>query len=227
MISLCGSECFEYKSGGLWHQAGDHSGRLDVFGVEEVRLITYKNGNETITCKNTVETISTWASRSISCETLLQSHILLNCGVTVLYDVYYPQAQLQCDTLSTEPYVEVTASMKCSGYDYPTNKIKDAHTCSFHVLIKPSWHVFIEFCGHCVGMSLLMLTLCFSINKRGWRGTQAIKKIVLHIGLYFLHIPLLMIAYFQRSMVQVIIFFFSWCTAVIWYCATAIVLKNL
>lgn len=218
VIMSCGG--FQYKSGGEWYRSHEHEGRLDVYGIEELRLTLSEM--ELLLCEEGAFSISRFSAGSPSCRQLLESGIELDCAIHSIYVSVSLRPTLYCNTLPTpDPYTTLVLHMNCPGYQYPTNKIKDGRGCGFELYLSSPF-LGMEIAGHIFAVMMVSMDAFMTMVKAYYGHKPVLRKFFSRCCFYFLYIPLLSLSFFLDSGFQAALLFLVWLAALSLYAGIVI-----
>lgn len=217
LLLLYEGEGFRYKNSGVWYEAHEHEGRLDVYGIEELQLEL--NENELLWCKEGAFSISRFSANSPSCKQLLESHTELQCTI---HSITSLRPTLDCQILPVpDSYTTLIMHMNCPGYQYPTNKIKDGRNCGFELYLSSPF-LGMEIAGHMFAIMMISMDAVMTLIKAYYGHKPVLRKFFCRFCFYFLYVPLLSMSYFLHSTVQAIFLFTVWLAAINFYAGVSI-----
>lgn len=210
-LLCCLAAGFEYRTGERWYNSHWEE-RLDVYGMEELRLIV--TDVELSSCDEGAFSFSRFAAGSPSCSHLLSTEAELQCSP---HNIHPQRMSFTCSTHPPNSYSTLLLSMSCSGYQYPTNKIRDARGCVFQLSIHSPW-LGLEVLGHMIAVLLTGIEALLTLLRTYYYGqppllTRFFRRCLPH----FLYIPIFLLSCYLHSPALTFTGFVGWLVGVCSY----------
>lgn len=212
---------FRYKTAGSWHGSSDHEGRIDLLGIDEIKLLPSSITN----CSDGIRGLHGRLRGLLLCQDLLRASVVIYC-VSNEVNIEHrsvrkglQRLKLACNNEASEKhyYVSLSAVLECEGYDYPTDILRDSRRCSLSVTTRDdvgyTMCELLQLGFSATYLMMYLITLC--IRSRHLRWTRVRRQLLLCTAICFSWIPLQAIGYITDSSTFLLIQL-----SVIWFACT-------
>lgn len=212
---------FRYKTAGNWHSSSDHQGRIDLLGIDELKLLT----TSVTECSDGLRGLYGWIHGTLLCQDLLKSSVVVHCrpnqGITEPQNnrKALRRLELLCQDESGQHHVSLKAALTCEGYNYPTDILRDSRSCRLEVTTRaPVEYLTCEIIQIASATSYLLwhlIVVCIRCKNLSWFKFR--RKAFFCAVMYFSWLPLQAVVYTTDSIVRTVLLVIFWnCIAVIY-----------